>query len=180
VGRTGVGWDSLTALVREKVVVEADVLEARHQERLVQALNEFSANAKGDARGTYEQRLQVPLAVPTMRLRRPHTPRLTVTVIMGDGMRAQKQLSEHYAQVRSANEAASERDCQALADAVVQQITYVCALLKKGQAAFLAGSLCARQTPTAPQPRMAHSMPVCLSVCLSVCVCVCVCVCACG
>jgi len=36
--------------------------------------------------------------------------------------KSQKLIMEHYALVRSTNEAASERECQALADATVQHV----------------------------------------------------------
>lgn len=45
--------------MRERIVAETVDLELVHQEKLLAALAEFSANVKGDNRTNYEQRLQV-------------------------------------------------------------------------------------------------------------------------
>ena len=113
----------LASFLREKTVAEGLDLELRHQQQLLTALNDFGAAVKGDARATYEQRLQVPMPCAG-NMQRWGDCSLRVWIL---GHFTQKLISEHYTVVRTTNEAASERECQAIADSVVQQITYATA-----------------------------------------------------
>lgn len=129
------GWyRRLASFLREKTVAEGLDLELRHQQQLLTALNDFGAAVKGDARATYEQRLQVRTRCAGSG---NHGGRCSTQAARRICPIPQKLISEHYTVVRTTNEAASERECQVIADAVVQQITYATSHQRRVAAAHL-------------------------------------------